>query len=243
MLKMMTITALVYAAGVSGFLSGTIFALCTSKVSRLFHGTLLNISAGLLLAYVCFSMLPTAFNAGGVKLGVVGIVAGATVCALLSNKMEQAEGLPGSLKIGLLVLAALSLHKLPEGMALGSLLYVDMAAGLSMALVVALHCIPEALVLSLNLREGGMGAGHLLAACFLVCLPMALGSFLGIGLSQVYGPFGALCLSFSGGVMIYIACGEIVPEHGKRQEQRVWTMGALVGFGLGVLLTAGQIAT
>lgn len=238
MTKIICITLIAYVMGLVGFLGGTLFSVVTHKLGRKFHGMLMGFTAGLLIAFVCFAMLPLAFATSGLEVGVVGILLGVAASALLENMMEKTSGGTHALKMGLLITLGVVLHKIPEGMAIGSMLNINMAAGLSMSAIVAIHCFPEAVAVTFSLREGGMSCAKLFAACFLICLPMALGAFFGAALSNISNVFVSLCLSFAGGVMIYVTCGEIIPESKEIWKGSISTVGALAGFALGVILTA-----
>jgi ZIP family zinc transporter len=114
---------------------------------------------------------------------------------------------------------------------------VSLAAGVSLAVMIAVHCFPEFLAVSLPLRQAGVSALKLLGLTFILALPMGLGALGGVFFSSLSPGFLNGCICFSGGVMLYIACGEILPESKEIWHGRLPALGAMAGFVIGVLLT------
>ena len=148
------------------------------------------------------------------------------------------EGLPARLKRTTMVVLAVTLHNIPEGMAVGlafSAAAQDvssgaLAAAVALALGMGLQNFPEGAAVSLPLRREGMGRGK---AFFLgqlsgVVEPMAgvLGALLAIGVREIL-PF---LLSFAAGAMVSVVVAELVPESQRNPRRGLMTLATLGGF-------------
>jgi ZIP family zinc transporter len=198
-------------------------------------GTVLGFTAGLLIAFVCFEMLPGALARWGLYYGIAAILAGVALSAWLEGRMGHMVHWK---KASYLLILGITIHNIPEGMALGSMLHISFAAGLSLAIMIAIHCFPESLAATLPMRESGMPVYKILIFSLVLALPMAIGAFAGALLSSLSNLFVDACLCFSGGVMLYITCGDILPESKDLWSGRLTAIGAMFGFVSGVWLTS-----
>lgn len=217
----MLIGVIGYSSAFIGFLSGAVLTVFTEKSHKRVQAVLQGLSAGVLIAFVCFKMLPQAFSEHGPAIGMICAMAGTLASAWFDGHSKNA---------GLIFTAGIMLHGIPEGIALGGVLSYDFAAGMYMALLIAVHCLPESLILFGYLR--GLGRGKLLLMTLALAAPVGLGAALGAALSSA---FSSLFLAFAGGIMIYLACGGIFPEHG---QSRVGILAAVLGFAAGVFILA-----
>ena len=246
-----------YITAAAGFLAGNVFFLVAGLVERRasgrrganrpatqaasplrggrrLYGTILGFTAGLLLAFVCLSMLPEVFAESGLAAGVAGLAAGMAAAFFLEGRTEKMERWK---RAGLLMALGVSLHNIPEGMALGAMLSTDRALGVSMAVIISMHCFPEALSVLTPMRLGGLSGAKTLLYSLVLALPMCLGAFAGGLAGGVWPGFASLCMSFAGGVMLYMACGDILPESKDVWRGRLSTIGAMAGFLAGTALT------
>lgn len=247
--NVLVITIFGFLIALSGKLFGFVISRVTKNVSRRMQGTLMGFTAGVLIAFVCFSILPEAFEKAGVYFVIVGILAGVCLCVFLDGKILGLVVSHGSsvvshgsaqssfIKTGLIVAIGVMVHNLPEGIAIGSICAVSMQEGIKLGIVVLIHCIPEAIAVCIPLSKGGYSKSQIFFIIVLISLPMGIGSFIGAYLSGVTQIFLTLSLSFAGGVMLYITCGEILPESKDIWNGRLSTVGALLGFIIGILLT------
>jgi len=241
-----------FLSGFSGFAAAAVFISAAKGLSRRFHGGLMGFTGGLLIAFVCFEMLPEAFESRGLVLGVVGLTLGAAAAAWLEKRAAMAENALISrnsrsagdksnrnyFSTGLMIAAGIALHKLPEGMAMGALLDANLLAGLSFCAIIALHCFPEGVSVAVPLAQGGVKLKNMLGLFALICLPMGVGSFLGAAAGGMSGAIMSFCLAFAGGIMIYVTCGSILPESRQMWRGRFTPAGAALGFILGVVITS-----
>lgn len=217
------IAATGYLSAFSGIMAGFAIIVASKKMGRRFEAVLTGFTAGLLLAFICFRILAEGFAAAPAYAGTAGLLAGAVFAAVLERTDVPFGGA-----------SAVMLHHFTEGIALGGMCAVSAQAGLALAAIIAFHCIPEAAAVFMPAKRINI-TGVLL--CVLIALPMAAGSVLGAALSGVTGIFLCLSLTFAGGVMLYVACGEMLPESTRLWSGRLTAVSALAGFILGVAIT------
>lgn len=233
-----------YLTGVCGFLPGILLSRTVDKLGRRVQGPLVGFTGGLLLAFICFEMLPQAFDGVAIGVGVTGMLAGVLLCAFTEKRIPKiAERLGADRKqpqmnTGVMLALGVVLHNIPEGIAVGALLNTDVDAGIKMALIIAVHCLPEAIAIALPLIKSGVSIEQLSGAALLFALPLCIGAMIGALLGGVSRVFISVCLGFAGGVMLYITCGEVLPDSRDLWRGRLTTIFATVGFIAGVLLTA-----
>lgn len=239
-MEIMALAALFgFCSAFIGLLIGGISAFGTKNHGRRFQGVLMGFTGGILIAFVCFELLPEAFGENRFYSVIAGMLCGVLLTAYLegkigrlcekqkkhNNKLEKAGWL---LSIGVLI------HNIPEGMAIGALLSVSILEGIRLCIIIALHCIPEGLALSVAMGKKENGLMATLFSFVVLSASMGIGSFFGAVLSNFSETFIAVMFAFSGGVMLYITCGEIIPESKEVWNGRLTTIGSLMGFLLGV---------
>lgn len=233
-----------YVAGLCGFFPGMIIGRAAEKAGKRFQGLLMGFTGGLLIAFICFEMLPTAFGTHNLYIGTIGILIGVLCCVYIEEKINETAKKSQNLKIesmktALLLTFGISLHNIPEGMAIGSIARISFQMGLRLAAVIAIHCVAEGIAISMPLNKSGSSIKMILVYTFVLALPLSLGSAIGAVLGMVSSIFVTLSLSFAGGVMLYIACGEVIPNSKKIWSGRLSTIFGVFGFVLGILLTSG----
>lgn len=197
-------------------------------------------TGGLLLAFICFEMFPKAFDEGGLVITIAGMLSGVVLTAFLESKIAVIAKSAGS-RGGALLAVGVALHNIPEGLAIGALFAVDSDAAKKLALLVAIHCLPEGLAVFLPMKRGGMKTADVICLSLAFGFPMGLGAALGGIISTIAATITSGCLGLAGGVMLYIICGDILPESKKIWNGRLTTIGAMLGFAIGVILTAGLL--
>jgi ZIP family zinc transporter len=224
-----------FLAAFSGFFLASVFRLAAGKMGNRFLGTMMGFTAGILIAFICLEIIPGSLERFGLYKGIAAMLLGVALSAWLEGRLGALEKFE---KASILLVLGITIHNIPEGMALGSMLHVSFAAGLSLAIMIAAHCFPEGLAVMLPFRQSGAGARKMFALSLLVPLPMSIGALSGALISAASPSFVDACLCFSGGVMLYIACGDILPESKDVWRGRMSAVGAMLGFAAGVWLTA-----
>jgi zinc transporter, ZIP family len=232
----------------------------TRQVSRKFLDAALGMAAGVMIAASFWSLLAPAIKMAeedplyGEALKwlppLVGFLLGAIALRLIDRVLPHlhpglatAEGVKTSWQRSTLLVLAITLHNIPEGLAVGVAFgaaasmtgdaqTAQIGAALALALGIGLQNFPEGSAVALPLRREGMGRlkafwyGQLSG----IVEPVSgvLGALLVISMSAVL-PYA---LAFAAGAMIFVAVEELIPESQRNGNVDIATMGAIVGFSI-----------
>lgn len=150
---------------------------------------------------------------------------------------EQPEGPKSDWKKSTMLVLAVTLHNIPEGMAVGvafaGLLSqngtITMAGALALSVGIAIQNFPEGAIISLPLKEAaGKGKAFIYGTLSGVVEP--IGALLMLVLAEFLGPVLPYFLSFAAGAMIYVVVEELIPESAEGEHSNVATIGFAVGF-------------
>jgi ZIP family zinc transporter len=205
--------------------------------------TLLGLTAGIMLAASVFSLLVPALADGSVWQVVVGFVIGAGALAVLDATLphihERIRERPPRREEhrAALMLGALTIHNLPEGLAVG----VAFAAGgpelgIPIALAIGIQNIPEGFASAAPMLAAGSTLGAAVGFAALTGLVEPPAALLGYAIAENVTTLLPLALSFAAGAMVYVVVDEIVPESHGRGNEREATAGIVVGFAVMMLL-------
>src|SRR5690554_4161588 len=226
-----TITIIGFLAGMFGTGVGGLSSYLIKNPSKRFFSVILGLSGGLMMAIVCFDLLPQAFLMVGLPLGIFGILFGVLTISIIDevilrweNKREKTRG--PFVRTGILIGVGILIHNFPEGLAIGSGYMATTNLGIGLAIVIAIHNIPEGLAMATPLSIGGVVRGRTLLYTILAGIPMGIGAFIGALLGEISSMFIGWCLGFAGGAMLFITCQEIIP-----QSREMWR-GRISGFGI-----------
>ncbi|MFT9496675.1 ZIP family metal transporter [Anaerosolibacter sp.] len=235
-------TLIGFAVGMMGTGLGGLIAFFLRNPSRKFLSFILGCSSGLMLAIVCFDLLPEAFELGHISIGVLGIVAGVMLIVFLDTKISDDHGhglllsKESFVKTGFLLGVGVALHNLPEGLAIGSGFMATKELGIGISIVIALHNIPEGISMAAPMCVGGIPRWKAFLYTIMVGIPMGLGAFVGVLLGEISQGLIAFCLAFAGGTMLYITCGELIPKAHGLNESRISSYGVILGFIIGMIV-------
>ncbi len=242
MSNIMYITLIGFFVGVIGTGIGGILALGLGKPGKRILSLVLGFSAGIMLAIVCFDLLPEAFERASFLIGLIGIIMGVLMIILIdevihSHGDNKAVHGKSFVKMGLLIGLGVALHNFPEGLAIGSGFMATRELGIGISIVIALHNIPEGISMAAPMRVGGISKLKVVLYTLIVGLPMGIGALIGALLGEISQGFIAFCLAFAGGTMLYITCGELIPNSNKLYKGRTSSIGFVLGFIIGLLMT------
>ena len=145
---------------------------------------------------------------------------------------------------GLVMLSAIALHNMPEGMVIGAsyagtenlLSNLFSGSGFIMAIVIGLHNVPEGMAVSVPLVSGGMGKIKATLLTALSGLPTVLGALIGYALGGINQIMLTLSLGFASGAMLYVVFGELLPEAILMWKSKLPALSVFVGVVVGFLL-------
>lgn len=226
---------------------GAVPVLFLTRVPRRFMDSLMGGAAGVMVAASCWSLLVPALGLGGVWPAVSGLLTGAALIYLLDQWLPhlhpefpdeaRPEGPRVSWRRSALLLAAITLHNFPEGLAVG----VSFGAGqpgpaTALAIGIGLQNLPEGLAVALPLRRDGMSRGKALWYGQLSAIVEPIAAVLGAVLVTRMGqllPFG---LALAAGAMLYVVVEELIPETERSGNIDVAAIGFILGFAVMMVL-------
>ncbi len=228
------------ATGVGGLLIAFL-----PRISRAVYDTLLGFSAGVMLA-AGFTLLWPALHMNGMVAITSGLLLGAFLVYLLELGVPHLEPhfapeFNGrSKRLGMLMAAALTLHHIPEGLAVG----VAFAAanggpklGMVVAVAIAIQNIPEGLAVAMPLRACGISRPRAVLWASISGLTEPLAAALGYWFVRQTNTIVPFALSLAAGAMIFVASDQLIPESRQRPEAKSPSVGLIAGFVLLAVLT------
>lgn len=136
---------------------------------------------------------------------------------LIPGTPVRAKGWGGT--VGLLVFIAMTVHSIPEGVAVGVGYTADAAGrsatghmGPTLALAIALHNIPEGLAVAIPLRSAGVSIGRCFLAAVFTSMPQPIAAVPAVLLAWFFQPMMPLLMGFAAGAMIFLVVLELIPE-------------------------------
>ena len=162
----------------------------------------------------------------------------------LHVRESKPEGLKTSLKESSMLVLAVTLHNIPEGMAVGAV-FAGMAAddetitlmgALALAIGIAIQNIPEGAIISMPVCSAGNSKNKAFLYGILSGVVEPVGALLTIWLAEFILPFLPYLLAFAAGAMLYVVVEELIPETSRGEHSNVGTISFAVGFVLMMML-------
>jgi len=254
----MNIIALSILAGVIGMgLGALLSALFGTKTDKM-TSILLSFAGGVMMSIVFLELIPESFELSGVAVSIIGLVLGALLVFALNNLMDKLSSKrKGStlhesfadhfhsneiisrkstmLRSGMIMLFAIGLHNVPEGLAMGAAGHYDASLGLALALIIGLHNIPEGMAVSAPLIVGGISKAKAIVITACAGATTVLGAFVGVLVGGISDVAVAISFSIAGGAMLYVVIGEMIPQSIIMSKDRIPTVFTLIGIIVGML--------
>ena len=222
------------------------------RIQRILTG----FAAGVMVAASFWSLLQPALD-GAESMGklsfipaAVGFLVGIGFLLLLDNITphmhmdQQTEGPKSNLKRTTKLILAVTLHNIPEGMAVGVVYAgwmtgeasVSAAGALALALGIALQNFPEGAIVSMPLRAAGMPKGKTFLYGVLSGAVEPVASLITIAAASAVASILPYTLSFAAGAMMYVVVEELIPEMSEGEHSNVGTIAFALGFVLMMVL-------
>ena len=226
--------------------AATVFLL-RRKPNPQLEKALLGFSSGVMLAAMVWSLLIPAMEmaeAQGTRLWIPaagGFLAGVGSLLLLDKWLLRAQK---NTDCGSMLALAVTLHNLPEGMAVGVALagmlsgegLMSLAGAAALSLGIAVQNVPEGAIISAPLAAAGKGKLRAFAAGALSGAVEPVGAVLTLLLTRQLAVALPYVLAFAAGCMLYVVVVELVPEAARDGESDAGAIGAALGFAAMMLL-------
>ena len=236
--------------------AGCVFFMKKS-LSNTVQRALTGFAAGVMVAASVWSLLIPAIerSAGMGKLAFLPAVLGFWVGVLFLLALDhiiphlhansgQPEGPKSQLRRTTMMVLAVTLHNIPEGMAVG-VVYAGYLAGdgqitaagaLALSLGIAIQNFPEGAIISMPLRAEGMKKSRAFAGGVLSGAVEPIGAVLTILAAGLIVPALPYLLSFAAGAMLYVVVEELIPEMSQGRHSNIGTVFFTLGFSVMMLL-------
>lgn len=223
----------------------------------LLQKTLNGFAAGVMVAAGVWSLLIPAMEMTGeegimrVVPAVTGFLGGILFLLFLDSVVphqhidsSRSEGPKSRLSRTSKLVFAVTLHNLPEGMAVGVALaaalehnaYLPMAGALTLAVGIAIQNFPEGAIVSMPLHSAGNSRWRSFLIGTLSGVVEPIGAVATLLLASVVIPVLPYLLSFAAGAMMYVVVEELIPETQEGEHSNMGTLGFTVGFALMMVL-------
>lgn len=227
------------------------------KINPSMNKALLGFAAGVMVAASIWSLLIPAMEmsapSGFMKLfpSVAGFALGMGFLLLLDIMTphqhavdENSEGPRANLSKSTKLVLAITLHNIPEGMAVGAALaavleqshYVGMASAIALAIGMGIQNFPEGAIVSMPLLSAGNSRTKSFILGALSGLVEPIAAIITILLTSIILPGLPYMLSFAAGAMMYVVVEELIPETQSGHHSNLGTIGFAVGFVLMMIL-------
>ena len=243
------------------FLGTTLGAACVffmkGQMKPLVQKMLLGFASGVMVAASVWSLLIPAMDmseemgkyafipaAAGFLLGILFLLGMDRAVPHLHRGAECAEGPKCSLKKTTMLVLAVTLHNIPEGMAVGVVFAgmlsqkteITVAGAFALSVGIAIQNFPEGAIISMPLKSEGTGKGKAFLYGMLSGAVEPVAAVITILLAGFITPVLPYLLSFAAGAMLYVVVEELIPEASEGEHSNIGTIGFAAGFVLMMIL-------
>ena len=180
----------------------------------------------------------------GFLLGIVFLLVLDSVVPHMHLESEKPEGIKSKLKKTTMMVFAVTLHNIPEGMAVGVTFAgaisqnagITMAGAFALAVGIAIQNFPEGAIISMPLKSEGVSKPRAFLYGTLSGIVEPIGAVITILLTNAVVPILPYLLSFAAGSMIYVVVEELIPESQAGEHSNIGTIGVAIGFTIMMIL-------
>lgn len=242
------------------FIGTTLGAACVlflqNELKPVIQKSLLGFAAGVMVAAAIWSLLIPAMemSEGMGKLAflpaAVGFLLGIAFLLLLDRMIphlhlgsDEEEGPKSSLKKSTMLILAVTIHNIPEGISSGAIFAgllthnsnVTLAGAFALSIGIAIQNLPEGFIVSLPIRSE-RGRGRAFASGMMSGIVEPIAGGITVLLSRYLTPALPYLLAFAAGAMIYVVVEELIPESAEGEHSNIGTIGFAVGFVIMMIL-------
>ncbi|MSS62417.1 ZIP family metal transporter [Velocimicrobium porci] len=236
--------------------SGMVFFLRREMNVKL-QKALLGFASGVMIAASIWSLLMPAIDmakeagmiawipaAVGFLLGILFLLILDSVIPHLHLDNEKPEGVKTSLKKSTMLVLAVTLHNIPEGMAVGVVfaglvtdnVLISATGAFALSIGIAIQNFPEGAIISMPLKSQGLSKAKAFGYGTLSGIVEPIAGVITILLTGLIVPVLPYLLAFAAGAMIYVVVEELIPEAQEGEHSNIGTIGVAIGFVLMMIL-------
>ena len=230
--------------------AGMVF-LMKNKINNKLEKVLLGFASGVMVAASVWSLLIPSIDMAkeqniiawlpatvGFILGIIFLLILDNIIPHLHRKSKEPEGLKSNLGKSAMMVLAVTLHNIPEGMAVGVALVgavsgnntITMASAIALSIGIAIQNFPEGAIISMPLKEEGNSKSRSFLYGTLSGIVEPIFGGLTILLTSLVVSILPYLLSFAAGAMIYVVVEELIPESQVGKHSNLGTIGFALGF-------------
>lgn len=238
-------------------LGSSMVFLMKNKMNVKTEKILLGFASGVMIAASIWSLIIPAINmaeeqgkvawvpaAIGFLLGVVFLLVLDSIVPHLHLETEKPEGIKSKLKKTTMMLFAVTLHNIPEGISVGVTFAgaimgnsgITIAGAIALACGIAIQNFPEGAIVSMPLKSEGLSKPRAFLYGTLSGIVEPIAAIITILLTNVLIPVLPYLLSFAAGAMIYVVVEELIPESQAGEHSNIGTIGVAMGFVIMMIL-------
>ena len=228
-----------------------------NKISSKLEKLLLGFASGVMIAASIWSLIIPSIemaeeqgkiawlpSAIGFLLGVFFLLVLDSIIPHLHLNSSKPEGIKSKLQKTTMMVLAVTLHNIPEGMAVGVVLAgamnqnagITMAGAFALAIGIAIQNFPEGAIISMPLKSEGVSKPKAFLYGTLSGIVEPIGAIITILLTSLVVPILPYLLSFAAGAMIYVVVEELIPEAQAGEHTNIGTIGVAIGFVIMMIL-------
>ena len=234
----------------------------TKQVSFKLLDSMMGFAAGVMIAASIWSLILPAIDMAeaqghiGWVPAVIGFLVGGLFLRVCDHYLphlhiglpkDEAEGIPTNWRRSTLLVLAITLHNIPEGLAIGVLfgaaiqspdlgMSAALAPAIALALGIGIQNFPEGVAVSLPLRRDGMETGKSFWYGQLSGIVEPVSAVIGAAAVILVQPVLPYALAFAAGAMIYVVVEELIPESQMHGNTDIATLGTMIGFSVMMVL-------
>lgn len=231
--------------------------LLKNKMSSKLEKALLGFASGVMIAASIWSLLQPAIKMSeeqgkipwlapsiGFMIGIVFLLLLDSLIPHLHLNSDKPEGLSSKLKKTTMLVLAVTLHNIPEGMAVGVVFagmlaqnsLITLAGAFALSIGIAIQNFPEGAIISMPLKEEGMSKGKAFILGMLSGIVEPIAAIITLLITNLVVPVLPYILAFAAGAMIYVVVEELIPEAQNGEHTNIGTVGCAIGFVLMMIL-------
>ena len=222
-----------------------------NNINNKIEQLLLGFASGVMIAASIWSLLMPSIDMAdeqgviswvpatiGFLLGIFFLLILDSIIPHLHLNSDEPEGVKAKIKKTTMMVLAVTLHNIPEGMAVGVVFAgaisgntgITIAGAFALAIGIAIQNFPEGAIISMPLKSEGMSKLRAFWYGTLSGIVEPIGAILTIALTNLVVPVLPYFLSFAAGAMIYVVVEELIPESQTGEHSNIGTIGVAIGF-------------